>query len=137
MGKEDFEYLAGKQEGATPDDIASWLSSGAKLKKVVGDEDVFGDGSVIMLATPGHTAGHHSLLIRLPAFGPVVLSGDLWHFSEQFTRNEVPPENVSRADTLASMDRVRKIISNLKATLIIQHEQADISKLPLFPASAR
>lgn len=136
IGKEDFEYLADKREGSTPEDIAPWLVSNGNVEKVVGDKDVFGDGSVIMLATPGHTAGHHSLLVRLSTFGPVVLSGDLWHFSEQLSRNGVPPENVNRADTLASMDRINQIVSNLKATLVIQHEASDIAKLPAFPASA-
>jgi N-acyl homoserine lactone hydrolase len=136
IGKADFDYLAGKREGATPEDIAPWLGLNADVEKVVGDEDIFGDGSVIMLATPGHTDGHHSLLVRLPTFGPVVLSGDLWHFSEQLANNGVPPENVSRADTLASMDRIRKMVQNLKATLVIQHEASDIDKLPIFPASA-
>ena len=136
MGKADFEYMAGKHDGPTSDDIAPWLGSSANVEEVVGDKDIFGDGSVVMLATPGHTAGHHSLLVRLPKFGPVVLSGDLWHFSEQLSNNGVPPENVSRADTLASMDRIQKIISNLKATLVIQHEASDIGKLPAFPASA-
>jgi N-acyl homoserine lactone hydrolase len=136
MGKADFDYMAGKHEGSTPEDIAPWIGSSANAQEVVGDKDIFGDGSVIMLATPGHTAGHHSLLVRLPTFGPVVLSGDLWHFSEQLSHNGVPPENVDRADTLASMDRIQKIVGNLKATLVIQHEASDIGKLPVFPASA-
>jgi N-acyl homoserine lactone hydrolase len=137
MGKADFDHLAaGEQELAASEDIAPWLGSGANAEAVVGDKDIFGDGSVLMLATPGHTEGHHSLLVRLPTFGPVVLSGDLWHFSEQLSHNGMPSRNVDRADTLASMDRVQKIIGNLKATLVIQHEAADVEKLPVFPASA-
>jgi N-acyl homoserine lactone hydrolase len=136
IGKSDFDVLAEKREGSTPQDIAPWLGPSANVEKVVGDKDIFGDGSVVMLATPGHTDGHHSLLVRLPTFGPVVLSGDLWHFSEQLSHNGVPPENVSRADTLASMDRIQKLVHNLKATLVIQHEPLDIGKLPRFPASA-
>lgn len=81
-------------------------------------------------------AGHHSLLVRLPSSGAVLLSGDLWHFSEQLSHNGVPPENISRADTLASIDRIQQVVRNLKATLVIHHEAADIAKLPLFPASA-
>ena len=137
MGKADFDYMAGKREGSTPEDITPWLGSSASVEKVVGDKDIFGDGSIIMLATPGHTAGHHSLLVRLSTFGSVVLSGDLWHFSEQLEHNGVPPENVDRADTLASMDRIQKVVSNLKATLVIQHEASDIGKLPTFPSSAQ
>jgi N-acyl homoserine lactone hydrolase len=137
MGKADFDYMAGKGEHSTPEDIAPWLAPGAKVEAVVGDKDIFGDGSVVMLATPGHTAGHHSLLVRLPALGPVILSGDLWHFSEQLSHNGMPPSNVNRADTLASFDRIQKAVSHLKATLVIQHEVADIGKLPIFPAAAR
>ena len=132
MGKADFDVLA---EGKSPD-IAPWLVEGANVEKVSGDKDVFGDGSVVMLATPGHTTGHYSLLIRLQKFGPVILSGDLWHFSEQVSHNGVPLENVDRAATLASMDRILKAAGNLKAKIVIQHEKADIPKLPLFPASA-
>lgn len=138
MGKADFDYMTtGKDAVAAAEDVAPWRSSGANVEAVVGDKDIFGDGSVVMLATPGHTEGHHSLLVRLPTFGSVVLSGDLWHFAEQLSHNGMPPRpNTDRADILASMDRVQKIVSNLKATLVIQHEIADIGKLPMFPASA-
>jgi N-acyl homoserine lactone hydrolase len=133
MGKADFESLV---ESKSPD-ITPWLAEGAKVEKISGDKDVFSDGSVVMLATPGHTTGHYSLLIRLKQFGPVILSGDLWHFSEQVSRNGVPLENVDRSATLASEDRILKAAANLKAKIVIQHEKADIPKLPLFPASAR
>jgi len=136
IGKADFDYMAEKREGSTPEDLRPWLGPGANVEEIIGDKDIFDDGSVVMLATPGHTAGHHSLLVRLPQFGPVVLSGDLWHFSEQLAHNGLSPENVDRADTLASMDRIQKLVSNLKATLIIQHEASDIGKTPRFPASA-
>jgi N-acyl homoserine lactone hydrolase len=132
MGKADFDFLA--QDNS--EDIAPWLTDKAILEKVSGDKDVFGDGSVVMLATPGHTMGHYSLLIRLHKFGPVILSGDLWHCREQVSHNGVPPEIVDRAATLASMDRILKAATNLKARIIIQHEKLDIPKLPLFPASA-
>jgi N-acyl homoserine lactone hydrolase len=133
MGKADFDLLAQNNS----EDVAPWLTDKANLEEVSGDKDVFGDGSVVMLATPGHTMGHYSLLIRLPKFGPVILSGDLWHFSEQVSHNGLPPENMDRAATLASMDRILKAAANLKAKIIIQHEKADVAKLPLFPLSAR
>src|SRR5436305_3108752 len=107
MRKADFEILA--EEKST--DIAPWVAKGGKavsVESLSGDKDVFEDGSVVMLATPGHTMGHYSLLIRLPKSGPVILSGDLWHFSEQISHNGVPLENVDRAATLASMDRILK-----------------------------
>jgi glyoxylase-like metal-dependent hydrolase (beta-lactamase superfamily II) len=98
---------------------------------------VFGDGSVMMLYTPGHTPGHHSLLVKLPQMGAVILSGDLAHFRENYDTNGVPTFNTDRAQTLASLDRIKKIATAYKATFIIQHDARDIDKLPAFPASAK
>jgi N-acyl homoserine lactone hydrolase len=116
--------------------LAHWLSGGGKAEELTGDRDVFGDGRVLMLKLPGHTPGHYALLVRL-ASGPVLLSGDLYHFTEQVKNKGVPPFNHDRADTLASMDRFDRIAANLKAKVIIQHEKADIAKLPAFPRAAQ
>jgi hypothetical protein len=69
--------------------------------------------------------------------GPVLVTGDLAHFHENYDSNGVPSFNADRAATLASMDRFKKIATNLKATVIIQHDARDINKLPAFPAAAR
>ncbi|HYN45669.1 MAG TPA: N-acyl homoserine lactonase family protein, partial [Allosphingosinicella sp.] len=100
------------------------------------DHDVFGDGSVVMLAMPGHTPGHHSLLVRLRDRAPLLLTGDLYHFTENVRNNGVPSFNTNRADTLASFVRFRAIAGSLRAETIIQHEPADIAKLPAFPEAA-
>ena len=55
------------------------------------DKDVFGDGSVIMLNTPGHTPGHHSLLVKLPQKGAVILVGDRAHFHENYEATACRP----------------------------------------------
>lgn len=113
-----------------------WLSGGGKVELVEGDKDVFGDGRVTMIDLPGHTEGHHALLVKL-ASGPVLISGDQYHFTENRTVGGVPSFNVNRADTLASHDRFEKLAKNLKAKVIIQHEPADLARLPAFPASAK
>lgn len=138
MGRGDVEQLR-QTPSPDPDSttaLAHWLSGGGRLEAIRGDRDLFGDGRVVMLSMPGHTPGHYSLLVRL-ASGPVLLSGDLYHFTEQVENRGVPPFNQDRADTLASMDRYERIARNLGARSIIQHEAADIAKLPAFPASAR
>ncbi len=110
---------------------------GGKVEPIPLDKDVFGDGTVMMLNTPGHTPGHHSLLVRLPQMGNVLVSGDLAHFHENYDSNGVPTFNTDRAQTLASIDRFKKIAANFKATVIIQHDARDVGKLPPFPASAK
>jgi hypothetical protein len=67
----------------------------------------------------------------------VVLSGDVAHFEEQFANRGVPTFNFDRADTLASMERLTGIAKSLDAMLIVQHDAADIAKLPAFPESAK
>lgn len=122
---------------ANPKDFPAWVAGAAKVEPLAGDKDVFGDGSVVVLATPGHTPGHRALLVRLREMGPVLLSGDLAHFAENYEREGVPVFNTDRADTLASFDRFKKMARNLGATVIIQHEPADVAKLPAFPEAAR
>jgi N-acyl homoserine lactone hydrolase len=123
--------------GANVAGFKHWISGGGKVEPQAGDKDVFGDGTVMVLRTPGHTPGHQSLLVRLKEKGPVILTGDAAHFHENYENNGVPSFNYDRAETLASLDRIKQIEKNLHATVIIQHDPRDIAKLPAFPAAAR
>jgi glyoxylase-like metal-dependent hydrolase (beta-lactamase superfamily II) len=134
MGAADLAALRGRSVEAQAD-LAPWLTGGGQVTEVQGDLDIFHDGSVVMLNLPGHTPGHHALLVRL-ASGPVLLSGDTYHFTEQVAHRGVPPFNTNRAESLASMDRFDRLARNLHARVIIQHEPADIAKLPIFPGAA-
>lgn len=115
-----------------PDSFSAFKN--AKNQMIDGDYDVFGDGTVRILKTPGHTPGHQVLLVKLKKTGAVVLSGDLWHFRDNRKFSRVPMVNTERADTLASMQRVEKIVANLKAKLIIQHDPDDFKALVKAPA---
>jgi glyoxylase-like metal-dependent hydrolase (beta-lactamase superfamily II) len=118
--------------------LAPWIGEAAgEAADFSGDHDVFGDGSVTILSTPGHTPGHSSLLVRLPESGNFLLTGDLYHFREQIENRGVPAFNTDRADTLASMERFDQIDASLDAIIVIQHDPGDIERLPVFPASAR
>ena len=138
IGKGDWEALNEPKPdpGINPANFSHWISGGGKVEPLIGDKDVFGDGSVIMLNTPGHTPGHHSLLVKLKEKGNVLITGDLAHFHENYDSNGVPTFNTSRAETLASLDRFKQLAKNLNAMVIIQHDARDIGKLPVFPASA-
>ena len=125
-------------QGANVAGFKEWMGPSArKVEPLTADKDVFGDGTVMVFRTPGHTPGHSSLLVRLKEKGPVVLLGDAVHFHENYESNGVPGFNYDRAQSLASIERIKGIEKNLKATVIIQHDPRDINKLPAFPASAK
>lgn len=89
-----------------------------------GDHDVFGDDSVRLVSTPGHTPGHQALLVRLSDPGPIVLSGDLYHFRASRELRAVPVFNTDAAATRASMERLEALLEAEGATLWIEHDRA-------------
>ncbi|MEO5774628.1 MAG: N-acyl homoserine lactonase family protein [Sphingomicrobium sp.] len=127
IGKSDLDKSAGKDDPFGP-----WRKQGAQVTAQDADIDIFGDGSVTALFLPGHTPGHHALLVKLGS-GPVLLSGDLYHAAEAREKRGVPPFNTDRSQTLASMDKFEGVAKQTGAKVIVQHEPADIAKLPAFP----
>jgi glyoxylase-like metal-dependent hydrolase (beta-lactamase superfamily II) len=110
-----------------------------RTEMVSGDYDVFHDGTVRILKAPGHTPGHQVLLLKLTKSGPVLLSGDLYHLRSDRPRAgeeaaRLMTINTSRAESLASVNRVETILKNTHARLIIQHDPDDIKLLPISPA---
>lgn len=100
---------------------------------VEGDHDVFDDGAVRMIFTPGHTLGHCSLLIRLPEAGPVVLSADVAHNRDNFRHRRVPIFNADKVATVASMNKIDGILRNEQASLWINHDTEQSETLPHAP----
>jgi N-acyl homoserine lactone hydrolase len=110
------------------------LGAPKNLKLLDGDTDVFGDGSVTLVATPGHTPGHQSLMVHLRNSGFIILSGDVVHLKQNFEKNTVPSLNTDKAASIASMDRVRGMIATYNAKLFINHDKAQSDTLKLLPA---
>jgi len=139
IGKGDWDGITATppMPGANAAGFKSWIDEKRKVEALTTDKDVFGDGSVVVLRMPGHTPGHSALLVRLKDMGPVLLSGDAVHFHENYDGNGVPWFNFDRAATMSSIERMKQIAANLKATVIIQHDMRDIGKLPAFPAAAK
>lgn len=106
----------------------------AKVKLLDADEDVFGDGRVVILQTPGHTAGHQSLMVQLAGAGTVILSGDLAHTLDNWKNHVVPSFNKDREKTLASMKRIEALVAEKHARFVVQHSEEDFHALPKFPA---
>lgn len=103
------------------------------VTKLDGDKDVFGDGSVTIVSTPGHTPGHQSLLVKLPKTGALVLSGDAAHFKDNWDNRRVPAINFNADQTKASMEKLAGLLEKEKAALWINHDKAQRDTLKLAP----
>ena len=110
------------------------LGTPKNLELIDGDTDVFGDGSVVLVSTPGHTPGSQSLLVHLKNSGFIILSGDVVHLEGNFKRDIVPSLNTNKADSIASMEKIRQMIATYKATLFINHDKRQTDSLKLLPA---
>ncbi len=130
----DLKWALGTPTPFGVDPASFSAYSKAKSQMIDGDHDVFRDGTVRILRTPGHTPGHQVLLLQLRKSGTVILSGDLYHLRDNRKFRRIPTFNSSRAETLASIDRIERIIRNRKARLVVQHDPNDFAALPKFPA---
>ena len=101
--------------------------------KLNGDRDVFGDDSVVILATPGHTPGHQSLLVRLPKTGVVVLTGDMVHFEENWVNRRIPARNFNKEQSAQSMEKVAALLAQTKGQLWINHDKVQNAQVPKAP----
>lgn len=97
------------------------------------DLDVFGDGTVRIVAAPGHTPGHQVLLVRLPKRGPVLLAGDLYHYPEERTTGRLPTFESNAEQSKASRAKVEALLKATGAELWIEHDIATHAKLPKAP----
>jgi N-acyl homoserine lactone hydrolase len=94
----------------------------SKIKVLNGDHDVFGDGKVIIKTAPGHTPGHQVLFLNLDETGPIVLSGDLYHFTKNREHRRVPSFNFDKEQTLAAMEEIENFVKAEGAQFWIQHD---------------
>jgi glyoxylase-like metal-dependent hydrolase (beta-lactamase superfamily II) len=134
IGREDWSDVRGDPEKAAL--MKPWVEGRAPVIELDGDHDVFGDGRVVVVDTPGHTHGHQALLVHL-AGGAVLLSGDAVHFREQLATRRPSGNHVDKVRGVRSIDRMLLIEKQVPATVVVQHDPEDISKLPAFPASAK
>jgi glyoxylase-like metal-dependent hydrolase (beta-lactamase superfamily II) len=116
----------------TPENYAALKD--AKTEILHGDHDVFGDGTVILKPTPGHTQGHQSLFLKLANTGPIVLSGDLYHYPEERTLNRIPTIESNPDQTRASREALETFMKETGAELWIQHDRAANASLKKAPA---
>jgi glyoxylase-like metal-dependent hydrolase (beta-lactamase superfamily II) len=106
----------------------------SKTIELTGDRDVFGDGTVVLKSTPGHTPGHQSLYVKLARTGGVLLTGDLYHYAAERTLKKIP-NNDNKELTQASRAAIEEFLRKTGAQLWIQHDiiaNARLKKSPLY-----
>ena len=99
-----------------------------------GDYDVFGDGSVVVKPAYGHTPGHSVLYVKLAKTGPVMLSGDLYHYPEELASDRYPTNEFSKEQSHQSRVAIQAFLKQSGAKLWIQHDIAAFEKLKKAPA---
>jgi N-acyl homoserine lactone hydrolase len=129
--KAERDLMFGERPLANQADFDGLRTSRTRI--VEGDYDVFGDGTVRLIATPGHTPGHQALLVKLPKTGAVILSGDLYHFPEELTLHPTP-RGPNAAQIAASMAKVQQLLQQTKGQLWIQHDILGWASLKKAPA---
>jgi glyoxylase-like metal-dependent hydrolase (beta-lactamase superfamily II) len=95
--------------------------------------DVFGDGKVVIRSAPGHTPGHQVLYVRLAKTGPVLLSGDLWHYPQERSLDRVPTFEFDQAATRTTRVAIEAFLRRTGAQLWIQHDLLANAKLKKAP----
>jgi N-acyl homoserine lactone hydrolase len=121
--KEEYAAAFGPDAGKFGFDPALYPSLRSNpVKMLAGDHDVFGDGTVIIKRTPGHTPGHQALYVKLPKTGNILLSGDLVHFTDNWLHKRVPGFNFDKERSLKTMQEVEGFLKENQATLWIQHD---------------
>ena len=109
--------------------LGAAISELKNVQKLNGDHDVFGDGTVVIKSTPGHTIGHQSLYLDLGLERPILLTGDLYHFQENRQSKVSPSFNYDFPQTRSSMDTFEAFAKEKNAEVIIQHSPIDLAKL--------
>ena len=130
-----FAPDAGKKKGAgaANPDLYRALEKAKTMILANQDHDVFGDGTVVIKFTPGHTPGHQSLFLKLRKTGPVLLSGDLYHYPEEMTLKKAPSFDFNQDQTFQSRAAMEEFVKKNGAQLWIQHDAIAGAKRKLAP----
>ena len=87
-----------------------------------GDYDLFGDGSVMVLSTPGHTLGHQSLKLKMASGRSIIVTGDAVWMQENLDGHPAGL-NYSVLDYTNSVNRLKFMRDLEGADLFMSHDQ--------------
>jgi glyoxylase-like metal-dependent hydrolase (beta-lactamase superfamily II) len=132
--EKEYDFVTSEENQKNNPDIYAAIKDLTNIKKIANtDYDVFGDGTVVMKFMPGHTPGHQVLFVDLAENGPLLLSGDMYHFYENREFRRVPIFNFDVAQTKESMAAFEKFADEKGAQVYLQHSKEDFEKLPKAP----
>lgn len=132
--EKEYDFVTSEENQRNNPDIYDAIKDLTNIKKIPNtDYDVFGDGTVVIKFMPGHTPGHQVLYVDLPEHGPLLLSGDMYHFYENREFRRVPIFNYDVAQTKESMEAFEKFAEEKGAQVYLQHSKQDFEKLPKAP----
>lgn len=129
----EYNFVTSAEVQKTNADVYNAINDLDDIKKIKGDYDVFGDGKVVIKSMPGHTPGHQVLYLELDNHGPLLLTGDLYHFYENRVHKRIPIFNYDVKQTMESMDAFEAFAVEKGARVYLQHAKGDFDKLPKAP----
>lgn len=103
-------------------------------RELDGEHDVFGDGAVVVLPTPGHTAGHQSLWIR-DGGRQFVLTSDACYTREHLEKAILPGNAYNAGRMAESLAILRGLRDRKGAELLYGHDAEQWKALPRAPRS--
>ena len=131
--KDEYDFVTGEGVQEKTPDMYNAIKDLKNIKKIDGDYDVFGDGTVVLKYMPGHTPGHQALFLDLKEHGPLLLSGDLYHFYENREYKRIPIFNYDVRQTRESMKKFEAFAQEKEAKVYLQHQKDDFNKMPKAP----
>lgn len=129
----EYNFITGEEVKKNNADLYAAIKDLKNVRKLQGDLDVFGDGSVVIKSMPGHTPGHQVLYLDLYEHGPLLLTGDLYHLYESREHKRIPVFNTSVEETLKSMESFEQFVKEKNAKVYLQHQKEDFNKMPKAP----
>ena len=118
-----------RKVGFDPKDFDHKLS----YKEVDGEYDIFGDGTLVLFSTHGHTPGHQSLRIRVTKGTAVVLTGDACYTKTNMDQNLLPSVVFNEAEMSRSLGKLRDLRDKQGATIIYGHDPQQWKEIPHAP----
>ena len=127
------EWDAAQRGGVKRGDVAADFDTGQPLTLIDGEHDLFGDGTVVCIPTPGHTPGHHSLRVRTEQGGEFVLCGDACYLKQTLDDLILPGVIADKEAAMTTLHLFRRL-RDAGATLMFGHDPdiwAGVAEAPI------